>query len=141
MCLDLNVYPEDEAVFVTARNTWLSKITGDVASFPTGGLSAVYACNAYPPTIDDIYLCGRYIEIDGPGGVLGSAGPIYVRSSGANAGLPISGRMQFDNPDIQRLKDQGRFEAVIVHEMGHILGVGTLWVRNNIAGTDAENCT
>ncbi|CAM9426270.1 unnamed protein product [Chrysoparadoxa australica] len=35
--------------------------------------------------------------------------------------------MQFDIRDVIGLINQGRFEAVILHEVGHVLGIGTLW--------------
>jgi hypothetical protein len=35
--------------------------------------------------------------------------------------------MFFDVDDLAFLDDLGLFEEVIVHEMGHVLGVGTLW--------------
>src|SRR5690606_13210908 len=39
----------------------------------------------------------------------------------------ISGVMQFDVDDLDYLEGLDLFEEVIVHEMGHVLGVGTLW--------------
>jgi len=86
----------DLTIFTGASQKWTRAITADVPDFSnTDGLSASYACdNGYPSAIDDLYICGRYTNIDGTGGVLGSAGPIYIRTSN---GLPITGRMQFDN--------------------------------------------
>eukprot|EP00977_Amphora_coffeiformis_P025486 scaffold20186_cov239-Amphora_coffeaeformis.AAC.1 len=138
--LDFTGVPQsDLPIFVEARQKWTQAITADLSDYSnTGGLSTSYTCdNGYPSVIDDLYICGRYIDIDGPGTILGSAGPIYLRSRGL---LPISGRMEFDIPDIQRLRDRGTLDDVIIHEMGHILGVGTLWELLGLAGTDAQNC-
>ena len=41
----------------------------------------------------------RYDTIDGPGGVLGTAGPRHYR---IKEGLPITGEMRFDLADISR---------------------------------------
>lgn len=117
MCLDLLVYPEDEAVFLAARDTWLGKITGDITPV-SAPLGTSRACSGYPATIDDLYLCGSYEYMDGRSGVLGYAGISYRRTSGPDSGLPISGYMSFDSADIQTLKNQGRFDSVIIHEMG-----------------------
>jgi hypothetical protein len=35
--------------------------------------------------------------------------------------------MKFDTADLATLEAQGRLEDVNVHEMGHVLGIGTLW--------------
>jgi hypothetical protein len=35
--------------------------------------------------------------------------------------------MSFDVADIANLESNGLLEAVILHEMGHVLGIGTLW--------------
>ncbi len=35
--------------------------------------------------------------------------------------------MEFDSEDLQRLVDNGRLVDVVLHEMGHVLGIGTLW--------------
>jgi hypothetical protein len=74
--------------------------------------------------------------IDGPGRVLGQAGPTQLRTSD---GLPISGIMEFDTADLNDMEYAGTLKAVILHEMGHVLGIGTLWERNGLvqgAGTN-----
>ena len=63
-------------------------------------------------------------QIDGAGGVLGRAGPTHLRSTSK---LPAMGIMDFDFGDLQRLKEKGELEDVILHEMFHVLGFGTLW--------------
>lgn len=63
------------------------------------------------------------------GGVLGSAGPTFVTSR-VGFTLTTAGNMQFDELDIPGLGD--KFNDVIRHEMGHVLGFGTLWVDNNV---------
>lgn len=62
--------------------------------------------------------------IDGPGGILGQAGPQFIRTDDF---LTLSGVMFFDVEDLDYLEELDLFEEVIVHEMGHVLGVGTLW--------------
>jgi hypothetical protein len=35
--------------------------------------------------------------------------------------------MRFDAADVAALESSGRLGSVILHEMGHVLGIGTLW--------------
>jgi hypothetical protein len=41
--------------------------------------------------------------------------------------LPFYGIMQFDTADLLALENNFTIEAVILHEMGHVLGIGTIW--------------
>ena len=41
--------------------------------------------------------------------------------------LPALGSMRFDTDDLSSLEAQGLLDEVIKHEMGHVLGIGTLW--------------
>jgi predicted Zn-dependent protease len=51
---------------------------------------------------------------------LGRAGPYYLRS-GSN--LPVDGMMEFDVVDASGYSDFN-WKHVILHEMGHIIGLG-----------------
>ena len=61
-------------------------------------------------------------EIDGVSGTLGEAGPDSVWR-GCNT-ISAEGHMRFDIADITNLEADGTFEGVILHEMGHVIGVG-----------------
>jgi hypothetical protein len=41
--------------------------------------------------------------------------------------LTVVGVMRFDNADLDNLEANGLLEDVVLHELGHILGFGTLW--------------
>ena len=75
-------------------------------------------------TIDDLMIVAAVVEIDGPGGTLARAGPCWIRS---DTGLPFFGVIEFDVADLERLENNGTMRPVILHEMGHVLGIGTLW--------------
>jgi hypothetical protein len=52
--------------------------------------------------------------------------------------------MRFDADDIQTLVNQGRLFDVILHEMLHVVGIGTLWTRFGLlqgAGTPDSKFT
>lgn len=79
---------------------------------------------ALDETIDDLVIFADILAIDGPGGILGSAGPCLIRSEGL---LSVVGRMRFDIADVATLEANGRLNDVILHEMGHVVGIGSLW--------------
>jgi hypothetical protein len=84
-------------VFQNAVAKWSEVITGDLPDF-NGQLGGASECGAWPTYVDDVFICGKYKNIDGLGGILGSAGPRAYRPS---SGLPITGNMFFDAADIQ----------------------------------------
>ncbi len=75
--------------------------------------------------VDDIRIEARLTDIDGAGGVLGQAGPTVVR--GGDAPLPVTGIMEFDIADADYYNDNGLWDDIILHEMLHTLGLGTMW--------------
>lgn len=77
------------------------------------------------PSVDDLVIVASVREIDGPFGILASAGPCAIRDG--EGGLPFMGAMQFDVDDLELLEERGDMEEVILHEMGHVLGIGTIW--------------
>jgi hypothetical protein len=111
--------------FAEAELRWESHITGDLPDV-NQNLPAS-ACGDNPATngpFDDLTIFVTIEPIDGPFGVLGQAGPCFVRVPGD---LTVIGRMQFDSDDMELLETEGSLQAVILHEMGHVLGFGTLW--------------
>jgi hypothetical protein len=119
--------PTQQQAFTNARLRWENVITTDVEDVLLQ--SAVGDCGEGTPavdqTIDDVLILVRLVDIDGPGGILGGAGPCFIRDPGDP--LTVMGVMQFDTTDLQMLEDDGFLGDVILHEMGHVLGIGTLW--------------
>jgi len=121
---------QDQA-FVGAANRWQLILPYDIRDIPFENQPVdANACIEGQPriddTVDDVRIYVDIITIDGPGGTLGQAGPCYIRTAG---GLPIIGIMQFDIEDVTNLETAGRLVAVVLHEMGHVLGFGTTWQR------------
>lgn len=71
----------------------------------------------------------RVAALDGPEGVLGQAGPTLLRPEDER---PVAGIMEFDSADLDRLEAEGALADVILHEMGHVLGFGTLFARRGL---------
>jgi hypothetical protein len=126
LCYASAMSASQRATFQTAAAKWATVITGDLpnasGSIPAG------TCGAGSPamnmTMDDLVIFARVEPIDGVSGVLGSAGPCLIRSTGS---LPVVGTMRFDAADVANLEASGQFNAVILHEMGHVIGIGTMW--------------
>ncbi len=117
--------------FSAAALRWESIITGDVPPIPLNAPAG--SCSTSPAineTIDDLIIYVLLEPIDGVGQVLGSAGPCFVRNTAPSPGLlglPVVGVMRFDTADLPSLEAGGNFGNVILHEMGHVIGIGTRW--------------
>ncbi|CAM9107440.1 unnamed protein product [Ectocarpus sp. 6 AP-2014] len=61
-------------------------------------------------------------EIDGSGGQFALGGPSDVY--GDCPGVSYMGVMIFDSDDLDDLEDDGILEGLVVHEIGHVIGVG-----------------
>ena len=104
-----------QAVFQQAANRWAQIITGDL---PDTSFLGTF--------VDDLLIDASGVFIDGQGGILGQAGPDSFRGGSQ---LPFHGIMEFDTADLAALEAAGTFFHVILHEMGHVLGIGGFWER------------
>ncbi len=104
--------------FAKAADRWSRVIVGDLDTAVVGD-----------DVIDDLLIEAEGVEIDGPGRILGMAGPTDFRDENAQFGarLPAKGVMRFDTADLAKMEANGTLVDVITHEMGHVLGFGTLW--------------
>ena len=128
---DLNTAQKN--AFKKAANRWSKVIVGDLPNVVIAG-----------QVIDDVLIEASGVAIDGPGGILGQAGPTHLRpaSAGASAFIPAKGRMQFDTADLAGMQANGTLNDVITHEMGHVLGIGTIWsIKGLLTGSGTSNPT
>jgi hypothetical protein len=117
-----------------ARSRWQAAVTGDLPDV-TGTIPANSCGNnpAFTGTIDDLLVFTGAQNIDGAGGILAQSGPCFVRTTG---GLTIASVLIFDSSDLSQFASQ--LNAIAVHELGHSVGVGTLWQSKGLlrgAGT------
>lgn len=114
------VQPTFAAINAAAAN-WERVITGDVTNTLTSSFTGCTGAGPVGP-IDDIVIDVTVAPGDGVGGVLGSAGWCTRRGT-----IPLAGSMTFDSADIGAWLQSNRFDRVVTHEMGHVLGIGTMW--------------
>jgi hypothetical protein len=122
-----------QEAFLNAAERIRTAVIGDLPDVAVQGLN-VANCGGgsgatLTETIDDIIIFASVTPIDGAGRVLARAGPCFVRNSSLTA---LVGSMQFDEADALPLLTSGRFEAVVLHEMLHIVGIGSLWRLKNL---------
>ncbi|MCA9245846.1 MAG: hypothetical protein KDA42_01995 [Planctomycetales bacterium] len=112
--IDSSLTPSQQAVFTDAAQRWAEIIVGDIPDVFVSGYGLV----------DDVVIEASAPSIDGRGGILGQAGPTRLRNGSF---LPSYGIMQFDSADLASLESSGQLVDVILHEMGHVIGIGTIW--------------
>jgi hypothetical protein len=130
---------EREEAFTDAAARWAQIIVedlGNVAALPApGDLNPPLTefCDPEEPdvaglAVDDLLILAKVGAIDGPNGTLAFAGPALWRGSNSD---PFQGTalgcMVFDVADIVSLENDGSFRDVVLHEMGHVIGIGTFW--------------
>jgi hypothetical protein len=121
--------PSQDAAFIAAANRWMDILGNelpevDFSSNPIAADACVQGQPAVDDTIDDLRIFVDISPIDGPLATLGQAGPCQIRTISR---LPVLGFLQLDAADVARLEADGDLDDVALHEMGHVLGIGTLW--------------
>jgi hypothetical protein len=114
------------AIFNNAAARWEQIIVGDLPSVTFQGR-----------VIDDLSIDVSARSIDGAGGVLGQAAADRFRSGSQ---LPYHGFAEFDSADLAQMEANGTLFSVVLHEIGHVLGIGTLWQRLGlVSGAGTSN--
>jgi hypothetical protein len=133
LCYRTTMTASQRQAFVNAASRWGTIITGDLADVTANFIGA---CGGTVPiyngTVDDLLIFATVEPIDGPNNIVGSAGPCFIRNPGGVLTQPIIGSMRFDSADLVNLENAGLLNSVILHEMGHVLGVGVLWADKNL---------
>ena len=106
-------------IFVASADRLTDLIIGELPNI------TVYGGKGGPKQVDDILIVAELANIDGLYGILGQAGPTSVRTDGS---LPATATMKFDIADVNAM-GLDAFADVVLHEMGHSLGFGSIWSR------------
>jgi hypothetical protein len=119
--------------FKAAADRWTKVIIG-----------ALPPVNVDGDIVTGVVILAQGAPIDGAGSVLGQAGPTHLRpeTAGDAAFLPAKGIMTFDTADLATMEIDGTLGDVIAHEMGHVIGIGTVWdLKNVLQGAGTSNPT
>jgi len=130
LCYRTTMTASQRQAFVNAASRWGTIITNDLSDI-TASFDGVCGGSVpvYNGTVDDLLIFATVEPIDGPNNIVGSAGPCIIRTSNQ---LPIIGTMRFDSADLVNLENAGLLNSVILHEMGHVIGIGPLWSTKNL---------
>ncbi len=133
--------PSVQAALDSAKAKWQRIIYQSVGTWPSFTSAAGAYCGGTPgsPAINQpvpgLLILVEFDSIDGPGKILGEAGPCYVRPG---TDFTIGGLMIFDTADVATMISGGTLNSVMLHEMGHVIGFGTLWGFNNTCLQDTS---
>jgi hypothetical protein len=100
--------------FDAAAACWEQIITADLPD----DVSVEYGA------IDDVRIDVTVDAIDGLDGVLAGATWDDLRF---DSWMPIHGVISIDSSDLSPMTSDGTLLSVIIHEIGHVLGLGSLW--------------
>ena len=118
-----------EAAFQGAADRWAQIIVGDFPRIRIRG-----------EVIEALVIEASGAEIDRGGGpqgnILGQSAPTDFLPNG----LPAEGFMEFDTFDLGEMQSDGTLHSVILHEMGHVVGIGPIWKpKGLLAGAGTAN--
>jgi hypothetical protein len=134
---------EAQTAFTNAANRIKAAIVGQISTVGLQG-AVLDSCGApgltgtLQETAQGIIIYASVAPIDGVGKILAQAGPCFVRQT---SGLPAVGVMLFDEADVQNYVNTGRFESVVLHEMNHVVGFGTIWADKSVLQNSAYTNT
>lgn len=137
--ITLNFAPGSDPSVVSAMQAAASRWQGVVTQgLPDATVSiAAGTCGAnaaFSGSVDDLLVFTGSKAIDGPGGVLAQSGPCSVRTG---SGLTLYSTLIFDSADLGQFASQ--LTDIAVHELGHSLGIGSLWSRFRLVNKPNTN--
>ncbi|MCC7418927.1 MAG: hypothetical protein IT428_01480 [Planctomycetaceae bacterium] len=107
-----------QEIFRQAADRWSEIIVGDI---PDQTYYGVF--------IDDVQINVSAKAIDGAGKVLGQSGPQRFRYG---TSLPLISVMEFDTADLAAMERAGTLYDVMIHEIAHALGLGSIWKQKGL---------
>lgn len=117
--------PAVRAAFTAAAAKWSQVLGQSLPSSITLAYNRAYCGYLFNTdrVIQDILIIAQIAYIDGVGDVLGYASPCLVDTERR----PRFGTMYFDSADVNFMLQEGTFTNTVLHEIGHVLGLGTFW--------------
>jgi len=128
-----------QAAFTNAANRIRAALVGQLSPVPFQNEKLYQSCAVdglqnvtLNETITGVVIYAAFAPIDGAGKVLAQSGPCLIRGTTI---FPVIGIMKFDEADWTGSLTTGRFESVVLHEMNHVVGFGTIWEDKNLLKT------
>ena len=135
-----NVTASQQRIFRSAVSYWVSALR--FTEFEDIAINGTVPCrargitaNVTVGTIDDLAIVFAVADIDGELGVLAVAGPCAIRTRDET---PVLGIAIFDRADLELVARAGNTREVAIHEIAHVLGLGTLWDRSGLLRNPSE---
>lgn len=119
--LDDGYTTAQKRLFQRAADRWAQVITSDLPDVEAHGAQ-----------IDDLLLDIGSADWDGEGGILGGTYDPEVRS---RSHLPYYAKIELDVGDVGPMERDGSLYYVMLHEMGHAVGIGSVWDTLGLLGT------
>lgn len=138
--------PAVQAALTASAARWQAIIVGDLPDIVLSGddhvgpievdtdIPGVGTITCIPrledQVIDDMVIYADIRPIDGTAGsnILGFALPVVGRQDFTT----VAGCMVFDEENLAQLEELGRLGDLVLHEMAHVIGFGTIWTDNNL---------
>lgn len=122
--------------FQAAAVRWESIISKDLQDIKNFKLPILPDFEVSPNvvgTLDDVFIDVR-VSFDFNKGVLARANTLLVRKDGSDKQLPVYGYVELSAVEFTGggLADNDAYQQVVEHEIGHVLGIGTLWDASKI---------
>ncbi|MEO8452350.1 MAG: leishmanolysin-related zinc metalloendopeptidase [Gemmatimonadota bacterium] len=122
----------DSNLVALALARWNRAVLSDLPDVHVAVTDTTFCGAAIDETVDDVLALVWFKGIDGPGGILGEAAPCLLRS---DSYLPIVGYIVLDSADVLGQPTDMLLD-VMTHELGHVLGIGTLWNLDRLLQMD-----
>ncbi len=119
---------EDSAEVLTSSARWTKVLRTDLPPVTITETDSVVCGDRITGTIDDLLINVIIQHIDGPGNIIGSAAPCVIRAASM---LPAVGLVTLDAADFVGIRP-GLLGDAMAHQIGHILGIGTLWTAKGL---------
>jgi leishmanolysin len=122
-----------QALFTSAAARLRAMIVGKLPVVSVAGADVTDCIGQSTPlltgTVDGMVVYASLDSIDGRSKTLAQSGPCFIRQN--ELGEPdyrtVIGVMKFDTADVAPLIAANALESTIVHEMLHVVGLGTFW--------------
>lgn len=121
-----------------AAARWARAVSAPLIPYPVVGSEADTAvCGPGVPAVHDtvanVLILITTDSIDGRGKIAGQGGPCIIRNDAPQT--TVVGTIEIDRADVADAASAGILTDLLEHEMGHVLGIGSLWGTSAYPGT------